>query len=192
LAGLQRPSSGSVVVHRDERRAVAGEQNHGGRSVLVDSAAARGRDAFVAAGVVVVPQGNALATVLTAIENVVVPLVAAGVASEIAHAEATRALEAVGLAGAASQLVEELSGGQQQRVAVARGLAQRGAVLLADEPTSELDAVNRGRVVELLREEALRGAAVVMATHDPEAASACDGELHLDDGVPAWVRPLPR
>ena len=63
-------------------------------------------------------------------------------------------------------------------------------MLLADEPTSELDAVNRARVVELLREEAARGAAVVMATHDPEAAAACDGELHLDAGVPQWVRPL--
>jgi putative ABC transport system ATP-binding protein len=64
-------------------------------------------------------------------------------------------------------------------------------VLLADEPTSELDAVNRARVVALLRAEADRGAAVVMATHDPQAAEACDGELHLDDGVPTWVRPLP-
>ncbi len=158
--------------------------------VLVDGSAPASRDDAAGQGVVIVPQGNALATVLTATENVVVPLLAAGVDPAHARATAAAALEAVGLGQSGHQLVEELSGGQQQRVAVARGLAQRGRVLLADEPTSELDAVNRARVVELLRGEAERGAAVVMATHDPEAAAACDGELHLDAGVPQWVRPL--
>ncbi len=170
LGGLQVPTSGTVRV--------------GGRE-LAD------RDASAAAGVVVVPQGNALATVLTAGENVVVPLLAAGVRPDEARARATAALDAVGLGAAGGQLVEELSGGQQQRVAVARGLAQRGGVVLADEPTSELDAVNRARVVELLQAEAARGAAVVLATHDPEAAAVCDGELRLDGGRPTWVRPLP-
>jgi putative ABC transport system ATP-binding protein len=169
LAGLRPADSGSVEVD--------------GEPVLT-------RDGAVGLGVVVVPQGNALATVLTASENVVVPLLAAGTDPEPARVAAAAALEAVGLGSSGHQLVEELSGGQQQRVAVARGLAQAGRVLLADEPTSELDAVNRARVVELLREEAARGAAVVMATHDPEAAAACDGELHLDAGVPQWVRPL--
>jgi putative ABC transport system ATP-binding protein len=98
----------------------------------------------------------------------------------------------VGLGTAGSQLIEELSGGQQQRVAVARGLAQRGSAVLADEPTSELDAVNRARVVLLLRAEADRGAAVVLATHDPDAAAECDAELHLDAGEATWVRPLTR
>ncbi|MGN6612316.1 MAG: ABC transporter ATP-binding protein [Angustibacter sp.] len=169
LAGLRLPDSGSVEL---------------------DGAPITSRDDASARGVVVVPQGNALATVLTAGENVVVPLLAAGVDPEHARAAAAAALESVGLGQSWHQLVEELSGGQQQRVAVARGLAQAGRVLLADEPTSELDAVNRARVVELLRGEAERGAAVVMATHDPEAAAACDGELHLDAGVPQWVRPL--
>ena len=90
----------------------------------------------------------------------------------------------------ATSSIEELSGGQQQRVAVARGLAQRGTVVLADEPTSELDAANRARVVALLRAEAERGAAVVLATHDPEAAAECDAELHLDAGAALWLRPL--
>jgi putative ABC transport system ATP-binding protein len=158
--------------------------------VLLDGSAPGSRDEAAALGVVVVPQGNALATVLTASENVVVPLLAVGTDAAHARATAAAALESVGLGQSGHQLVEELSGGQQQRVAVARGLAQQGRVLLADEPTSELDAVNRARVVELLRGEARRGAAVVMATHDPEAAAACDGELHLDAGVPDWVRPL--
>ncbi|MGI8667201.1 MAG: ATP-binding cassette domain-containing protein, partial [Jatrophihabitans sp.] len=81
-----------------------------------------------------------------------------------------------------------LSGGQQQRVAVARGLAERGAFVLADEPTSELDAANRLRVMGLLRAEAARGAGVLVATHDPQAAALCDAELRLDGGVPVWAR----
>jgi putative ABC transport system ATP-binding protein len=159
--------------------------------VLLDGEPLGDRDAAAAAGVVVVPQGNALASVLTAIENVVVPLLADGQSGVQARSRSAAALEAVGLGQSGQQLVEELSGGQQQRVAVARGLAQAGRVLLADEPTSELDAVNRGRVVALLRAEADRGAIVVLATHDPLAAAECDGELHLDAGVPHWVRPLP-
>ncbi len=86
------------------------------------------RDDAAARGVVVVPQGNALATVLTAGENVVVPLLAAGVDPEHARATAAAALESVGLGQSGHQLIEELSGGQQQRVAVARGLAQAGRV----------------------------------------------------------------
>jgi putative ABC transport system ATP-binding protein len=167
LAGLVRPDQGTV---------------------LVDGESPRNRDAACAVGVVLIPQDNALATVLTAHENVLVPLLAGKVPADEAQARTTESLDAVGLAGAGDQLVEELSGGQQQRVAVARGLAQRGTVVLADEPTSELDAVNRGRVVALLRAEADRGAAVVLATHDPEAAAECDAELHLDEGVATWVR----
>jgi putative ABC transport system ATP-binding protein len=164
LAGLVTPVRGRVEV--------AGEPVHD-------------RDQTSAAGVVLVPQDNALASVLTATENVLVPLLAVGVNPEEARERTEAALEAVGLGGAGNQLIEELS-----RVAVARGLAQRGGAVLADEPTSELDAVNRARVVLLLRAEADRGAAVVLATHDPEAAAECDAELHLDAGVATWVRPL--
>jgi putative ABC transport system ATP-binding protein len=170
LAGLVQPDAGQV--HLD-----------GGP--LAD------RDAASAAGVVLIPQDNGLASVLTATENLVVPLLAAGVPPGEAQQQAAHALSSLGLGAVGDQLVEELSGGQQQRVAVARGLAQRGRVVLADEPTSELDAGNRVRVVTLLRAEAERGAVVVLATHDPEAAAACDGELHLDEGVGRWVRRLP-
>ena len=158
--------------------------------VLVDGSVPRNRDETAAAGVVLIPQDNALASVLTAAENVVVPLLATGVAADAAAQRADAALASVGLGAAGTQLIEELSGGQQQRVAVARGLAQRGNVVLADEPTSELDAANRARVVALLRAEAERGAAVVLATHDPEAAAECDAELHLDAGAAVWIRPL--
>jgi putative ABC transport system ATP-binding protein len=156
--------------------------------VTIDGAALRDRDETAAAGVVLIPQDNALAAVLTAAENVLVPLLAARVRPDEARDRTAAALETVGLGDAGDQLVEELSGGQQQRVAVARGLAQRGLVVLADEPTSELDAVNRGHIVALLRAEAERGAAVVLATHDADAAAECDAELHLDAGEATWVR----
>jgi putative ABC transport system ATP-binding protein len=156
--------------------------------VTIDGATLRDRDETSAVGVVLIPQDNALAAVLTASENVLVPLLAAKVRPDEARELTAWSLEIVGLGDAGDQLVEELSGGQQQRVAVARGLAQQGTVVLADEPTSELDAVNRGRIVALLRAEAARGAAVVLATHDPDAAAECDAELHLDAGEATWVR----
>ena len=170
--------------------ALAGLVRPGRGQVEVDGVVPSDRDETSAAGVVLIPQDNALASVLTAAENVIVPLLAAGVDAEQATLRADEALESVGLGAAGTQLIEELSGGQQQRVAVARGLAQRGTVVLADEPTSELDAVNRARVVLLLRAEADRGAAVVLATHDPDAAAECDAELHLDAGEATWVRAL--
>ena len=148
----------------------------------------RGRDAGAARDAALIPQGNGLATILSAHENIVMALVAAGVEAADAGERARVALAWVGLEESGSHLVEELSGGQQQRVAVARGLALGARVLLADEPTSELDHDNRERVLALLRAQAERGAAVVMATHDPEAAAQADSEVRLDDGQLSQVR----
>jgi putative ABC transport system ATP-binding protein len=153
-----------------------------GGSVTVDGVAIRDRDHAVTQKVVLVPQDNGLAAILTAGENLQVALIANGWSPVDARRATAECLDQLGLAGQADQLVEELSGGQQQRTAIARGLALCGDVLLADEVTSELDATNRQKVLELLREEADRGAAVVFATHDPEAAAVCDAELHLVDG----------
>jgi putative ABC transport system ATP-binding protein len=160
-------------------------------TISVDGAALPDRDRAVALGVVLIPQDNGLAAILTAAENLQVVLMAQGRTPEQARRTTVASLEQLGLAGQAEQLVEELSGGQQQRTAIARGLALAGDVLLADEVTSELDAQNRQRVLELLRAEAARGAAVVFATHDPEAAAACDAELHLLDGEAELIRPYP-
>jgi putative ABC transport system ATP-binding protein len=167
MAGLLRPAAGSV--------SVAGE-------------ALRDRDHAVARQVVLIPQDSGLAPILTAAENVQVALMALGADPARARRLTVESLHRVGLSAQADQLVEELSGGQQQRAAVARGLALAGEVLLADEVTSELDAQNRQAVLDLLRAEARRGAAVVLATHDPDAAAACDRELHLVDGQATQVR----
>jgi putative ABC transport system ATP-binding protein len=170
MAGLLRPRSGAVSV---------------------DGEVLRDRDHAVARGVVLIPQENGLAAILTAAENLQVVLMAQGRTPAEARRATVDGLERLGLAGQADQLVEELSGGQQQRTAIARGLALCGDIVLADEVTSELDAQNRLRVVELLRAEADRGAVVVFATHDPEAAAACDAELHLLDGEAELIRPFP-
>ena len=141
------------------------------------------------AGAVLIPQGSALAEVLTARDNIAIPLVAAGMSGGEASALADRTLASVGLAEHGGHLAEELSGGQRQRVAVARGLAlsslrleSGSAVLLADEPTSELDHDTRELVVGLLQDIARRGGIVLLATHDPEVAEVAAATWHLEDG----------
>lgn len=149
------------------------------------------------AGAVLIPQGSALAEVLTARDNIAIPLVAAGMSGGEASALADRTLASVGLAEHGGHLAEELSGGQRQRVAVARGLAlsslrleSGGAVLLADEPTSELDHDTRELVVGLLQDIARRGGIVLLATHDPEVAEVAAATWDLEDGrLTATARP---
>ena len=167
LAGALRPTSGTV--------AYAGQP-------LTD------REAAAHEGIMLVPQGIALVAPLTARENIVVALMVLDVPAGAAHERADAALEAVRLGGSGDHLVEELSGGQQQRVSVARALALRKSVLLADEPTSELDASTREPIVALMRAEADAGAVVLMATHDSWCAEQADAEYHLDEGRMHRVR----
>lgn len=110
-------------------------------------------------------------------------------ASDI-DAQVREMLDLVELGSQVRKKPAQLSGGQQQRVALARALAAGAEVLLADEPTSDLDAANRERAMAALRAEADRGAIVVVATHDAEAAAQTDAELHLDEGVATWRRSL--
>lgn len=147
----------------------------------IDLGAGRGSERGPRA-VSIIPQGNGLASMLTAYENVLAPLRARGYAPAEAAERATAALASVGLGESGTHLVEELSGGQQQRAAVARGLAIESVVLLADEPTSELDHDNRERILDLMRARADAGGIVVMTTHDPEAAERADRVIELDDG----------
>ncbi|GAB2860759.1 ABC transporter ATP-binding protein [Nocardioides pacificus] len=177
--------------------AVAGAVRPAAGEVALDGLALPDHHASLDAGVVLVPQGNGLARILTALENVLVPLPAPDSGrggrskrGSLLRERAQDALAAVGMAESGNHLVEELSGGQQQRVAIARGLAQRARVLLADEVTSELDPVNRTLVLDLLRREADRGATVLFATNDLEAAESCDAHAALDEGHLSWVRPF--
>lgn len=169
-------------------RTVAGVLRPVSGTVAVAGVPVRDRDHAVSLRVALVPQDNGLAPVLTAGENLRVVLIATGVPPADARRRTAESLARLGLTGQADQLVEELSGGQQQRTAIARGLALQPDVLLADEVTSELDATSRQQVLELLRTEAERGATVVFATHDPEAATVCDTELRLVDGRAELVR----
>ena len=121
---------------------------------------------------------------LDAVANVAYPLRLAGVSRRDALARANEALEVVGLGGRARSLPRDLSGGQKQRVAIARALVTRPAVLLADEPTANLDADVGKIVLELFARLAREmGSALLIVTHDPKVRSICDRVLHIDVGV---------
>ncbi|WP_037604857.1 ABC transporter ATP-binding protein [Streptacidiphilus rugosus] len=119
---------------------------------------------------------------LTVLDNVLAPVLPRRVDFD-RRARAVELLEAVGLAARASALPAELSGGQQQRVAIARALIGRPRLLLADEPTGNLDSVIGREIVDLLLSLRERyGTTLVLATHDPEVAAACDRIVRLQDG----------
>ncbi|HET6298493.1 MAG TPA: ATP-binding cassette domain-containing protein [Kribbella sp.] len=170
--------------------AIAGAVQPKSGTVEVDGLTISDRPAAAAHGVVLIPQGNGLARVLTAKENLSMPLLAERNELDAIDRTVDQALADVGLEDSGNHLVEELSGGEQQRVAVARGIAQQGRAILADESTSELDSTNRERVLALLRREADRGAAVIIATHDLNVAAAADGHATMDEGHLTWQRHL--
>jgi putative ABC transport system ATP-binding protein len=120
---------------------------------------------------------------LTAEENVMLPALIAGRRDEATRASASRLLARVGLSGRASHLPAELSGGEQQRVSIARALLLEPALVLADEPTGNLDSRSSAEVLELLRElNAAEGHTIVMVSHDPGAASTAQRVVFLRDG----------
>lgn len=127
-------------------------------------------------------QNHGLLSGLTAAENVAFPLQARGLERDSAIARVEAALAAVGLTEQKDRPVDELSGGQRQRVGVARALAGDPEVLVADEPTAELDPDNRERVLDLLLAHAARGNVVVIASDDPEVIAACTRVVHLLEG----------
>jgi putative ABC transport system ATP-binding protein len=128
-------------------------------------------------------QGPSLLPPLDVTENVALPLLLAGCAESQARQRAAAALRDVGLNELAGRLPEELSGGQAQRVAVARALAVRPRVILADEPTGQLDSVHAAQVTELLLDAATRiGAALVLSTHDLTIASQLPERWQMADG----------
>jgi putative ABC transport system ATP-binding protein len=162
LAAMVRPTAGTLTL--------------AGQPLRVDDFGARRR-------VAVILQGYGLVTALSGWENVSVPLQARGFGRADVRRRTAAALAEVGLTPVADHLIEDLSGGQQQRVAVARALAADPEVLLADEPTAELDADNRTRIVDSLVARARAGAVVVIASHDPEVVERCDDVLTLEGGA---------
>jgi putative ABC transport system ATP-binding protein len=129
-------------------------------------------------------QGFNLLNRTSALENVELPLIYRGISARERHRRAREALEAVGLTGWESHTPGELSGGQQQRVAIARAMVTDPEVLLADEPTGNLDSATSQEIMGLLttlnRE---RGITVVMVTHDPHMAAYSGRQIHFRDGL---------
>ena len=162
LAGLEAPHGGTVL--RDGKPAQPGRLPDGTAAVL---------------------QGYGLVSLLTAAENIEIVLRAAGTRPAKAIAAAAAALGELGLADYADHLLQELSGGQQQRVAVARALAARPTLLIADEPTAEQDPVTREIVLARMLAVASEGGAVILATHDPDVAERCDTVLRLAHHIPS-------
>ncbi|MFN3226098.1 MAG: ABC transporter ATP-binding protein [Hyphomicrobiales bacterium] len=165
LAGLERPTAGSVRV---------------ADAMLTDLsedklAAFRGRE------IGIVFQSFHLIPTMTALENVAVPLELAGHDDPFGIARAE--LEAVGLGERTTHYPTQLSGGEQQRVAVARALAPKPAILVADEPTGNLDGPTGRQIADLLFEApATRGTTLVLVTHDLALARRCDRQVHLEAG----------
>lgn len=165
LAGLERPTAGSVAL---------------------DGAEMTGRDEDALAilrreKIGIVFQSFHLIPTMTALENVAVPLELAGARDASARAKA--ALTSVGLAHRLTHLPGQLSGGEQQRVALARAFAPRPRLLLADEPTGNLDGATGAIVMDLLF--ALRaetGTTLLLITHDPALAARCDRTIRIADG----------
>jgi putative ABC transport system ATP-binding protein len=166
MSGLESLSSGTIQLANQDIT-VMGE----------DSLAALRRDK-----VGIVFQAFRLIPSMTAIQNVAVPLELAGnrAAEELAQA----ALESVGLGHRLTHLPDQLSGGEQQRVAIARAIAPRPQILLADEPTGNLDSATGESVINTLFAAAeAAGAALVLVTHDAGLAKRCSRVLHIEDGL---------
>ncbi len=165
LAGLERPDSGSVEI---EGRAITAM----GEDELAE---------FRGQTIGIVFQSFHLMPTMTALENVAVPLELAGVGDAFARAKAE--LVAVGLGERAAHYPSQLSGGEQQRVALARALVGDPAILLADEPTGNLDERTGASIIDLLLDQcAARRATLVMVTHDLSLAARCDDVVRLHAG----------
>lgn len=167
IAGLLRPDSGTIEV---AGHAVTGAKD----AELVE---------LRRSTVGVIHQDFALLPLLTAEENVGLPLRITRVPTADRDARVSELLDRVRLSGHARQRPDEMSGGQQQRIAIARALASRPPLLLADEPTAQLDSETGASVMELIRALVVdKGTTVVVATHDPALEPFADAVVHLEDG----------
>ena len=118
----------------------------------------------------------------SALDNVAMALAYQGVGHKERHARATAALERLGLGDRLDHDPTELSGGQQQRVAIARALVTEPALILADEPTGNLDTTSGAEVIGILRDLHATGRTIILITHDPDVAASADRQIHVRDG----------
>ncbi|MEF2278034.1 ABC transporter ATP-binding protein [Deinococcus sp. YIM 134068] len=167
LAGFDTPTTGRVTVDGTDLHALS----------------EAGRADFRLANYGFVFQNHNLVAILTALENVELPMTLAGVPTRERRERARALLDGVGLGSRAGHLPSQLSGGEAQRVAVARALARDPRLLLADEPTGNLDTRTGERVLELLLGPARSGRTVLLITHDRDVAALADYTLRVRDGV---------
>ena len=164
---LDRPTSGSYSLDDVEVTRLRPSQ----------LAELRGRKlGFIFQGFLLLPRMNA-------IENVMLPMVYAGVPPQIREQRARVALDAVGLGPRAHHRPNELSGGQQQRVAIARALVNAPSLILADEPTGNLDSRTSVEIMAILQRLNAAGATIVLVTHEPDIATYCSRTVVFKDGV---------
>jgi putative ABC transport system ATP-binding protein len=168
LGGVDVPSSGQVLLEDKDLAKMTDDQ----RTLI-----RRQRIGFIF-------QAFNLLPILTAEENVALPLELDGMSSAEARQRAVETLEMVGMAGRRKHIPGKLSGGEQQRVAIARALAIRPAILLADEPTGNLDSANSKRVMAMLRDLVdQHNQTIVLVTHDPAVAEQANRVIYLADGL---------
>lgn len=164
-----------ALVHQDE-----GQVRVLGRNLEAMDAA--GRRAFIRRDIGLIFQAAGLMPGLSAAENVALALYMLGEHGAEVDRRARDALERVGLGARSQHRAPELSGGEQQRVALARALVKQPKLLLADEPTSQLDDESGTAVVDLLKEASVAGTTVVVATHDQSLIEASHRHVRLEDG----------
>jgi putative ABC transport system ATP-binding protein len=163
---IDKPTSGTVTIA--ERR--------------VDAMSDREATAFRLHNIGFVFQRFYLMPILSALENVALPMAEAKVSAAERNARASELLAYVGLASRERHRPSQLSGGEQQRVAIARALANRPALLLADEPTGELDARTGAEIIALFQRLNADGTTIVVVTHDEDLADAARHKIHMRDG----------
>lgn len=131
----------------------------------------------------IIPQGSTALPTLTVLENVLLPRLMYGKSDDSAQKYAVELLEKVGIAELSEAMPNELSGGELRRMAIARALMNKPSVLLADEPTGDLDDENTALVLSLLRDTAKDGTSVLIVTHEGEAENYADIVLKMDSGI---------